>query len=50
MVIDTTSGIVVVTRDQLKRLVREQLTGDSLVAELVSERRRQGSDENADTA
>jgi len=49
LIIDTADALVIVTRDQLKRLLREQLTGVSLMEELISERRREAADEKADT-
>lgn len=39
LMLETPDGIVVATRDQVKRLVREQLRGASMVAELLSDRR-----------
>ncbi len=39
MLIETPEGIVLATREQVKRLVRDQLRGASLVDELVRERR-----------
>jgi hypothetical protein len=39
LLLETPDGIVVATREQVKRLVREQLQGNSLVAELLSDRR-----------
>lgn len=39
MLIETPEGIVLATREQVKRLVRDQLRGASLVDELVHERR-----------
>lgn len=40
LMVETTDGIVLVTRDQAKRLVRQQLAGGpSLVDELVADRR-----------
>lgn len=39
LMLETPAGIVLATREQVKRLVREQLHGPSLVAELLSERR-----------
>ena len=39
LMIDTPDGIVVATRDQVKRLLREQLRGKSLVDELIADRR-----------
>jgi AbrB family looped-hinge helix DNA binding protein len=39
LMLETPDGIVVATREQVKRLVRQQLAGASLVAELVADRR-----------
>ena len=45
VMVDTPDGIVMATRDQVKRLVREQLRGSSLVDELIAERRAAAIDE-----
>lgn len=37
--IETDRGVVLTTREQAKKLLREQLTGPSLVDELVADRR-----------
>ena len=47
VMVDTPSGMVVATREQVKRLVREQLRGSSLVDELIAERRAAAADDNA---
>lgn len=39
VLVETGAGLVVLTRDRLKELVRAQLAGDSLVDELIAERR-----------
>ncbi len=39
VLVETAGGVLVLTRDRLKELVRAQLAGDSLVEELVAERR-----------
>ena len=39
LLVDTADGVVLATREQAKRLVRAQLIGPSLVAELLAERR-----------
>lgn len=39
LLVDTADGVVLATREQAKRLVRAQLGGPSLVAELLAERR-----------
>jgi len=41
LLIDTPRGIVLLTRDQLKQLVRDDLVGLDLTAELLSERRQE---------
>jgi AbrB family looped-hinge helix DNA binding protein len=47
VLLDTPNGIVLVTRDQLKKLVRESLQGLDLVGALLAERRRQAAAEDA---
>jgi AbrB family looped-hinge helix DNA binding protein len=39
LMVETPDGLVVATREQIKRLVRRQLKGSSLVDELIAERR-----------
>ena len=39
LLVETDDGVVLTTRAQAKRLLARQLAGDSLVAELLSERR-----------
>lgn len=39
VLVETEGGLVVLTRDRLKELVRAQLAGDSLVDQLLAERR-----------
>lgn len=39
LMLETPDGIVLATREQVKRLVRQQLQGTSLVAELIFDRR-----------
>lgn len=46
VLLDTPKGIVLLTRDQLKELVRADLNGLDLVAELLSERRRDAAAED----
>ncbi len=46
--IETADGIVLLTRDQLKRMVRRDLTGADLVSELLADRRRAAADEMMD--
>ena len=43
VLIETELGVVLATREQLKRLVRLQLQGHDLVDELLSDRRRQAT-------
>lgn len=43
---ETPKGIVLLTREQLKELVRADLNGLDLVAELLSERRRDAAAED----
>jgi hypothetical protein len=46
LMIDTPEGIVVGTRDQVKRLLREQLQGRSLVDELIADRRAAAAEDD----
>jgi len=46
ILLETPDGIVLATRDQLKRLVRHTLIGPSLVDELLRERREQAATED----
>ncbi|OUZ12000.1 cell division protein MraZ [Aeromicrobium sp. PE09-221] len=39
LLIETAHGVVLATRDQAKRLLRDQLAGESLVEELIADRR-----------
>jgi AbrB family looped-hinge helix DNA binding protein len=43
VLIETDLGVVLATREQLKTLVRSQLQGLDLVAELLEDRRRQAA-------
>jgi len=45
--VETDQGVVVMTREQLKAYVRRDLSGLSLVAELLEERRAAVARENA---
>jgi AbrB family looped-hinge helix DNA binding protein len=45
ILMDTPGGIVLLTRDQLKDLVRSDLAGLDLVAELIRERRQEAEQE-----
>lgn len=40
IMLGTERGVLMMTREQAKQLVRDQLTGASLVEELVADRRR----------
>ena len=44
--IDTPRGVLLVTRDQARELVRESLNGHDLVAELLADRRREAAVED----
>ena len=46
LLLETPAGIVVATREQVKRLVREQLQGNGLVGELLSDRRAAADRDN----
>lgn len=46
VLLETDLGIVVATRDQMKKLLRAQLRGGSVVQELLDERRRAAADED----
>ena len=45
--IESADGIVLLTREQLKRMVRRDLAGVDLVAELIADRRRESANEDA---
>lgn len=45
--IESPTGLVLLTRDQLKQRVRAELEGLNLVDELLEDRRRQAGDEDA---
>jgi bifunctional DNA-binding transcriptional regulator/antitoxin component of YhaV-PrlF toxin-antitoxin module len=45
VLLETARGIVLLTREQLKELVRADLSGLDLVGELLSERRRDAAAE-----
>ena len=47
VLIESPSGVVLLTRDQLKERVRSELEGLNLVDELLEDRRRQAGDEDA---
>jgi bifunctional DNA-binding transcriptional regulator/antitoxin component of YhaV-PrlF toxin-antitoxin module len=46
VLLETARGIVLLTREQLKELVRSDLNGLDLVGELLSERRRDATAED----
>ena len=45
VLVETTGGLLVLAREQLKARVQEDLAGPSLVDELLDERRRAAADE-----
>jgi AbrB family looped-hinge helix DNA binding protein len=47
ILLDTPSGIVLLTRDQLRTRVRDELAGCDLVAELLADRRAASAAEDA---
>lgn len=47
VLLETARGIVLLTREQLKELVRADLDGLDLVAELLGERRREAAADDA---
>ncbi len=47
VLLDTPSGVVMMSREQLKARVRSELAGLDLVGELLAERRRAAVDEDA---
>ena len=47
VLIDTPGGVVLVSREQLKALVRADLAGIDLLSELLVDRRRQADTEDA---
>lgn len=46
VLLESPDGVVLATREQVKRLVRKRLAGGSLVEELMTERRKASSDED----
>lgn len=46
ILLETPRGVLLLTREQLKDLVRDELAGADLVAELLAERRRAASVED----
>jgi len=49
VLLEMPDGIVLMTQEQLRRRVRDELAGLDLVSELLSERRRAAADEDAAT-
>ena len=47
IVLETASGLVLMTREQLRDRVRADLTGLDLIGELLAERRNQAASEDA---
>jgi AbrB family looped-hinge helix DNA binding protein len=47
LILDTPGGLVLLTREQLKARVRDELTGLDLVTELLADRRRAAAGEDA---
>ena len=47
ILLETPGGIILATREQLMKLVREDLQGLDLVGELIAERRRQAALDDA---
>jgi AbrB family looped-hinge helix DNA binding protein len=47
IVLETPDGLALLTREQLKRRVRSELAGPSLVADLIEERRTAANAEGA---
>jgi len=45
LLVETPDGVVLMTREQAQRLVRAQLAGDSLVEQLLDERRAAAAQE-----
>lgn len=47
LLLEAADGVVLLTREQLKRRVRADLAGDDLVAELLADRRAAAAEEDA---
>ncbi len=47
LLLEAADGVVLLTRDQLKRRVRADLAGPDLVAELLADRRAAATEEDA---
>jgi bifunctional DNA-binding transcriptional regulator/antitoxin component of YhaV-PrlF toxin-antitoxin module len=48
LMIETSRGVLLVSRDQARQMVRETLAGRDLVGELLAERRRDASADDAE--
>jgi AbrB family looped-hinge helix DNA binding protein len=48
VLLDTPGGIVLMTREQLRTRVREELAGLDLVSDLLDDRRRAAADDDRD--
>lgn len=46
LLLETRRGVVLVTRDQARKMLRDDLEGVDIVAELLAERRAQAADED----
>lgn len=46
VMLETPEGVILVTREQMKRLVRDKLAGIDLVGELLADRRRAAAEED----
>jgi bifunctional DNA-binding transcriptional regulator/antitoxin component of YhaV-PrlF toxin-antitoxin module len=44
VLVETSGGLVVTTRESARKLVRQQLRGPSLVEELITDRRRDAAE------
>lgn len=49
LMVETPQGIILATREQVRQLVQERLAGPSLVGELLAERRREATGDDADS-
>ncbi|MFT4287935.1 MAG: AbrB/MazE/SpoVT family DNA-binding domain-containing protein [Nocardioides sp.] len=47
VMVETPAGLILMTREQLKRRIRDQLAGHDLVADLLADRRAAAQDEDA---
>lgn len=47
LLVDTPRGVVLLTREQAREMIRADLQGEDLVADLVNERRRAAAAEDA---